>query len=113
MTRFALGAKCGWRGARGLGEDEDGGWRMVDGEALEAAKVLSRRRRDAMAILPTPTPHWEKKWRRVTVSRRRWIRWPQSAIGNRQSAIFIAIPSSPSRPGSRALGLPWSRRPGH
>src|SRR5688572_6295954 len=65
MTRLALAAKCGAFGCSGLATGE-----LVGSEAgLVVGAPMARppcARSDASAILPTPTPHCSKKWRRVT-----------------------------------------------
>src|SRR3954451_23399966 len=74
MTALALGAKCGCFGAKMLGR-ADGAARATEA----AAPVIS----DARAILPTPTPHSRKKWRRVISSRWRWA----GVISTSQTAL--------------------------
>src|SRR2546428_11499200 len=55
MTLFALGLKCGWRGASGS---------VTLGAA--APNTLAASSNEASAIEPKPTPHWRKNQRRVT-----------------------------------------------
>jgi hypothetical protein len=56
ITRFALGAKCG-----GLGKSE---LVLLSGDPNDLAARPSVKS-PASAILPTPTPHSRKKWRRA------------------------------------------------
>src|SRR6516165_381016 len=55
MTRLAFGAKCGRLGVSGL-----------DAGTAAARPGTAPVSSEARAILPTPTPHSRKKWRRVT-----------------------------------------------
>src|SRR3954462_7925971 len=67
MTRFAFAGKCGDLTASGFLRFDG----LVVGAACEVAGVLAPSarpppaRRDASAILPTPSPHSSKKCRRV------------------------------------------------
>src|SRR5258708_2481689 len=77
MTRFAFAGKCGCRGASGLAP-----------ETACAPEVSASVSRPAKAILPRPTPHSCRKWRRVTCWQVFWIEFMVSAPGNR----FVKIP---------------------